>query len=174
MPGYQHDPEDDGEEYEDYEVSESEAIALNCLEEFNESSEVGHAVQLQLAAQVVFGKAKGKGTGKSKGKGKGKGKVVGSHFNLQQQHDKLKSLKGMSNCMRCGALSLWAGDPECKFPTSQDGKGKAHLAIMADEDSVPLQEMSCQHAILPKARDPSLRHPLRLLQVRPQDLEGLA
>ena len=27
------DPEDDGEQSEDHEVSESEAIALNCLEE---------------------------------------------------------------------------------------------------------------------------------------------
>ena len=35
--------------------------------------------------------------------------------------------------MRCGALGHWAGDPERKFPTSQGGKGKAHLAIMADE-----------------------------------------
>ena len=41
--------------------------------------------------------------------------------------------------MRRGALGHWAGDPECKFPTSQvGGKGKAHLAIMADEGlSIP-------------------------------------
>ena len=41
--------------------------------------------------------------------------------------------------MRCGALGHWAGDPECKFPTSQGGgKGKAHLAIIADEGlSIP-------------------------------------
>ena len=57
-------------------MSESEAIALNCLEELEESSEAGHAVQLHLAAHAAFGKAKGKGKGKSKkGKGKGKGKV---------------------------------------------------------------------------------------------------
>ena len=75
-PGYHEDPEGDGEDYEDYELSESEAIALNCLEELEESSEAGHAVQLQLAAHAAFGKAKGKGKGKSKkGKGKGKGKV---------------------------------------------------------------------------------------------------
>ena len=35
--------------------------------------------------------------------------------------------------MSCGALGHWGGDPECKFPTSQGGKGKAHLAIIADE-----------------------------------------
>ena len=36
--------------------------------------------------------------------------------------------------MRCGALGHWAGDPKCKFPTSQGGgKGKAHLAVIADE-----------------------------------------
>ena len=41
--------------------------------------------------------------------------------------------------MRCGALGHWAGDPECKFPTSQGGaKDKAHLAIIADEGlSIP-------------------------------------
>ena len=31
-PGYHEDPEGYGQEYEDYELSESEAIALNCLE----------------------------------------------------------------------------------------------------------------------------------------------
>ena len=59
-PGYQEDPEGDGEEYVDYELSESEAIALNRLEELEESSEAGHAVQLNLAAHAAFGKAKGK------------------------------------------------------------------------------------------------------------------
>ena len=139
-PGHLEDSEGDGEEYEDYELSESEAIALNCLEELEESSEAGHAVQLQLAAHAAFGKAKGKGKGKcKKGKGKGKGKVVRSHLTLEQRREKLKSLKAKSECMRCGALGHWAGDPECKFPTSQGGgKGKAHLAAIADEGlSIP-------------------------------------
>ena len=138
-PGYHEDPEGDGEDYEDYELSESEAIALNCLEELEESSEAGHAVQLQLAAHAAFGKAKGKGKGKSKkGKGKGKGKVVRSHLTLEQRRDKLKSLKAKSKCMRCGALGHWAGDPECKFPSQGGGKGKAHLAVIADEGlSIP-------------------------------------
>ena len=118
-PGYHKDPEDDGEDYEDYEVSESEAIAFNCLEELEESSEAGHAVQLQLAAHAAFGKAKGMGKGKSKkGKGKGKGKVVRGHLTLEQRREKLKSLKAESKCMRCGVLGHWAEDPECKFPTS--------------------------------------------------------
>ena len=134
-PGYPEDPEGDGEKYEDYELSESEAVALNCLEELEESSEAGHAVQLQLAAHAALGKAKGKGKGKSKkGKGKGKGKVVRSHLTLEQRREKLKSLKAKSKCMRCAALGHWAGDPECKFPTSQGGgKGKVHLAVIADE-----------------------------------------
>ena len=103
----------------------------------SESSEAGHAVQVQLAAHAVFGKAKGKGKSK-KGKGKGKGKVVRSHLTLEQRREKLKSLKAKSECMRCGALGHWAGDPECKFPTSQGGKGKAYLAIIADEGlSIP-------------------------------------
>ena len=138
-PGYPEDPEGDGEDYEDYELWESEAIALNCLEELEESSEAGHAVQLQLAAHAAFGKAKGKGKGKSKkGKGKGKGKVVRSHLTLEQRRDKLKSLKAKSKCMRCGALGHWAGDPECKFPSQGGGKGKAHLAVIADEGlSIP-------------------------------------
>ena len=45
--------EGDGEEYEDYELSESKAIALNCLEELEESSEAGHAVPLHLAAHAA-------------------------------------------------------------------------------------------------------------------------
>ena len=120
-PGYHDNPETDGEELE-------------------ESSEAGHAVQLQLAAHAAFGKAKGKGKGKSKkGKGKGKGKVVRSHLTLEQRREKLGSLKAKSKCMRCGALGHWAGDPECQFPTSQGGgKGKAHLAVIADEGlSIP-------------------------------------
>ena len=44
------------EEHEDYELSQFEAITLNCLEE--ESSEAGHAVQLQLTAHAALGKAK--------------------------------------------------------------------------------------------------------------------
>ena len=58
---------------------------------------------------------------------------------LEQRREKLKSLKAKSKCLRCGALGHWAGDPECKFPTSQGGgKGKAHLAVMADEGlSIP-------------------------------------
>ena len=55
-----------------------------------------------------------------------------SHLTLEQRREKLKSLKAKSKCMRCGALGHWAGDPECKFPTSQGGKGKVHLAIMAE------------------------------------------
>ena len=145
-PGYPEDPEGDGEDYEDYELSESEAIALNCLEELEESSEAGHAVQLQLAAHAAFGKAKGKGKGKSKkGKGKGKGKVVRSHLTLEQRREKLKSLKAKSKCMRCGALGHWAGDPECKFPSQGGGKGKAHLAVIviADEGlSIPAKNDS--------------------------------
>ena len=125
-PRYHEDPEGDGEDYEDYELSESEAIALNL----EESSEAGRAVQLHLTAHAAFGKAKGQGKGKSKkGKGKGKGKVVRSHLTLEQRREKLKSLKAKSKCMHCGALGHWAGDPECKFPTSQGGKGKAHRLI---------------------------------------------
>ena len=153
-PGYPENPEGDGEEYEDYELSESEAIAINCLEELEESSEAGHAVQLQLAAHAAFGKAKGKGKGKSKkGKGKGKGKVVRSHLTLEQRREKLKSLKAKSKCMRCGALGHWAGDPECKFPTSQGGgKGKAHLAVIADEGPSILAGNDAAAAFVARAR----------------------
>ena len=115
-PAYPEHPEGDGEEYEDYELSESEAIALNCLENLEESSEAGHAVQLQLAAHSAFGKAKGKGKGKcKKSKGKGKGKVVRSHLTLEQRREKLKSLKAKSKCMRCGALGHGAGDQNASF-----------------------------------------------------------
>ena len=40
--------------------------------------------------------------------------------------------------MRCGALGHLAVDPECKFPSQGGGKGKAHLAVIADEGlSIP-------------------------------------
>ena len=105
-PGYQDDPE-----------SESEAIALNCLGELEESSEAGHAVQLHLAAHAAFGKARGKGKGKSKkGKGKGKGKVARSHLTLEQCRGKLKSLKAKAKCMPCGALGHCAGDQVSNLP----------------------------------------------------------
>ena len=94
---------------------------------------------MHLRAHAAFGKAKGRRKGKSKkGKGKGKGKVVRSHLTLEQRREKLKSLNAKSKCMCCDALGHWAGDPECKFSTSQGGKGKAHLAIIADEGlSIP-------------------------------------
>ena len=153
------DPEGDGEEYEDYEVSESEAIALNRLEELEESSEAGHAVQLHLAAHAAFGKAKGEGKGKSKkGKGKGKGKVVRSHLTLEQRREKLKSLKAKSKCMRCGGDT----DPECKFPTSQGGKGKAHLAIIADEGLSILAGNESAAALSLQQPSPLQRLPMNL------------
>ena len=66
---------------------------------------------------------------------------------LEQRREKLKSLKAKSKCMRCGAIGHWAGDPECKFPTSQGGKGKAHLAIIADEGlSIPAGNGSARRA----------------------------
>ena len=163
-PGYPEDSEGDGEDYEDYELSESEAIALNCLQELEESSEAGHAVQLQLAAHAAFGKAKGKGKSK-KGKGKGKGKVVRSHLTLEQRREKLKSLKAKSKCMRCGALGHWAGDPECKFPSQGGGKGKAHLAVIADEGlSIPAKsDSAASSAAAPKPIAAPVREPREMV-----------
>ena len=66
-----------------------------------------------------------------------------SHLTLEQRRDKLKSLKAKSKCMRCGARGHWAEDPECKLPTSQGGRGKAHLAVIADEGlSIPAGNQS--------------------------------
>ena len=69
-----------------------------------------HAIQLMLAANAAFGKARGKNKGK--GKGKGKGKVVRSNLTLKQRRDKLRALKAKSKCLRCGGTGHWAGDPE--------------------------------------------------------------
>ena len=107
---FDQDPDEDlDEEYEDYELDESEATALNAMEELEDSSEGGHAIQLMLAAKTAFGKACGKG--KSKGKGKGKGKVVRSNLILEQRRDKLRALKAKSKCLRCDGTGHWAGDP---------------------------------------------------------------
>ena len=127
--------EEEDPSYEEFELDEDEALALNCLEELDpEEAESGHAIQLQLAANAAFGKAKGR-KGKGRGKGKGKGKVVRSHLTLDERRDKMKALKAKSKCLRCGAIGHWAGDPECKFPTQKggkpQGKGRAHLAIVA-------------------------------------------
>ena len=114
---------DEDPEFEDYEVDEAEAVALNSLEELDaELPKSGHAIQLQLATYAAFGKAKGK-KGR-KGSGKSKGKVVRSSLTLDERRDKLRALKAKSKCLRCGGTGHWAGDPECKFPTQQGGKGK--------------------------------------------------
>ena len=108
--------EEEDPSYEEFELDEEEALALDCLEELvPEEAESGHAIQLQLAANAAFGQAKGR-KGKGRGKGKGKGKVVRSHLTLDERRDKMKALKAKSKCLRCGAIGHWAGDPECKFP----------------------------------------------------------
>ena len=101
----------------------------------------------------ILEKQKGKGKGKSKkGKGRGTGKVVRSHLALEQRRDELKSLKAKSKCMRCRAMGHWVGDPDCKFPTSQGGKGKANLAVIADEGlSIPAENESAAFMVRPKS-----------------------
>ena len=47
---------------------------------------------------------------------------------LDECRDKMKALKAKSKCLRCGAIGHWAGDPECKFPTSRGGSLKARAA----------------------------------------------
>ncbi|CAE7471035.1 unnamed protein product [Symbiodinium natans] len=125
---WEEEPPAEEEEFEEYELDEDEAIALNAMEQFLEDSpEVGHAIQLSLAANAAFGKAKGKG--KNRSKGKGKGNVVRSHLTLEQRRDKLKALKAKSRCMRCGGIGHWAGDPECKFPAGKAAGKAAHVAV---------------------------------------------
>ena len=105
--GYQEDPEGDGEEYEDYALSESEAIALNFFEELEESSEAA-------CCTVAFG----------------------STQVLVKQKARVKASPR-------SALGHCAGDPECKFPPSQGGRGKVHLAIIADGGlSIPARNES--------------------------------
>ena len=92
--------EDEEPSYEDFELDEDEATALNCLEDLDpEEPESGHVIQLQLAANAAFGKAKGR-KGKGRGKGKSKGKVVRSHLTLDERRDKMKALKTKSKCLR--------------------------------------------------------------------------
>eukprot|EP00439_Symbiodinium_sp_Y106_P009573 s2309_g1.t1 len=67
--------DEDAEDYDDTsypafgdEAAEYEAHSLNCLEDLDpEEAESGHVIQLQLAANAAFGRAKGR-----KGKGKGR------------------------------------------------------------------------------------------------------
>ena len=75
-PAASYDDEGDAEllpaekqEYEEPEIDEPEAVALNSIEELDDTADAGHAIQLQLAAQAAFGKAKGKGK-RPKGKEK--------------------------------------------------------------------------------------------------------
>ena len=77
--------------YEDFELDEDEATALNCFEELDpEEAESGHVIQLQMAAKGM------------------------------------KALKAKSKRRRRGGIGHWAGDPECKFPTSKGGKSQGH------------------------------------------------
>ena len=165
---YHQDPEDDAKEYEEDEISESEAKVLDCLEELDESSEAGHAVQCnwQRAPPSVRRRVKARVSPKAKGNGK----IVRSHLTLEQRRDKLTSLKVKSKCMRCGALCHWAGDLECKFLTSQGGKNAstAYLSVLADEGlstpaGVSLQRSRCQTQVCVH----------RLLQFPPQELQDL-
>ena len=56
------------QEYEELELDEPETIALNSIEELDDTADAGHAIQLQLAAHAAVGKAKGRGkTPKRKG-----------------------------------------------------------------------------------------------------------
>ena len=87
--------EDEEPGCEDFELDEDEATAFNCLEELDpEEAESGHVMQLQLAANAAFGKAKGR-KGKGRGKGKSEGKVVRSHLTLDERRDKMKALKAI-------------------------------------------------------------------------------
>ena len=148
---YDDDDDDDPEliphedqDYEEFGLDEPEAIALNSIEELDDTADAGHAIQLQLAANAAFGKAKGKGK-RPKGKGKGKGKVVRSHLTLEQRRDKLKAVKAKSKCLRCGGAGHWAGDAECKFPNG-DGSGGGKPAPM-----LPLFKAARCHPIRGKA-----------------------
>ena len=151
------EPEDPGTNHEfDYhdDVDEYEAVALNAMLELDgaeDDRQTGEAIQFQLVAMVAFGKAKGKGN--PKGKGKGKGKLVRSHLTLEQRRSKLAELKSKSKCMRCGAISHWAGDPGCKFPGSKAApkpavKPAANYGDMSDsseEDGITLSASPGRH-----------------------------
>ena len=53
------DPEllpDEEQEYEEFELDERKDIALNFIEELDDTADAGHAIQLQLAARAAFGK----------------------------------------------------------------------------------------------------------------------
>ena len=111
--------EDDEPSYEDFELDEDEATALNCLEDLDpEEAESGHAIQLQLAANAAFGKARGR-KGKGKGKGKSKGKVVRSHLTLDERRDKMKALNAKSKCL--GAIGLGPETPSASSLPLKEG-----------------------------------------------------
>ena len=112
------------------------------------SSEGGHAIQLMLAANAAFGKARGKGKGKSKGKGKGKGKVVRSHLTLEQRRDKLRALKAKSKCLRCSGTGHWAARP-----TNSGRKGAASVKHSAH---VALTQGSASDGVHVRAGAPEL------------------
>ena len=90
-----------------------------------------------------------------------------SHLTLEERRDKMKSLKAKSKCLRCGAIGLWAGDPECKFPTAKEGqsqnKGRAQLAIVAPRQDidgglyVPSGNDEAPHANIRFSRSSSVR-----------------
>ena len=53
------DPEllpDEEQDYDGFELDEPQAIALNSIEELDDTADAGHAIQLQLAARAAVGK----------------------------------------------------------------------------------------------------------------------
>ena len=94
--------DEDAENYDDTsypafgdEAAEYDAHSYPAGEEDEKpGAESGHVIQLQLAANAAFGKAKGR-KGKGRGKGKSEGKVVRSHLTLDERRDKMKALKAI-------------------------------------------------------------------------------
>ena len=73
-------------------------------------------------------------------------------------------------------MGHWAGDPEFKFPTSQGGKGKAHVAVMADEGfSIPAGNESEAVMVRLKsaaAKPPAARSSAAVHEPRDMVMEG--
>ena len=102
----------DNQENEEHVSDDDVAAALNVLESCDPDAypdAAAEAIQLQLAANVVMGKA---GKGKSQGKGKGF-PVVKSNLSIGDRKKRLQEIKSKSKCLKCGQVGHWSGDPQC-------------------------------------------------------------
>ena len=121
-----------------FEAAELDAIAL--LADIRDNA-LDPEVSAQLAqAYLSHGEKNGKGKGKSEGQGKGKFPVRPSCLPQEDRRQRLRELKGRTECRPCGRKGHWAHDRECAMsPFSLSSKTQTHTTRMTTQQHLSSQ-----------------------------------